>query len=138
MPKSARRAPCTAVITLVSNSAKLAIRAGKSTSAAILGVAPGSSPVSVYASDGTWCLIKFGAIVGYVPLNALTINGTPATTSDQSVTSIVGFAKVTASDYLNLRESGSYSATVVTTASSGAVLTVLDKTSSWAHGWGSV
>ncbi len=124
---------CTAVITLVSNSAKLAIRAGKSTSAAILGVAPGSSPVSVYASDGTWCLIKFGAIVGYVPLNALTINGTPATTSDQSVTSIVGFAKVTASDYLNLRESGSYSATVVTTASSGAVLTVLDKTSSWAH-----
>lgn len=124
---------CTAVITLVSNSAKLAIRAGKSTSAAILGVAPGSSPVSVYASDGTWCLIKFGAIVGYVPLNALTITGTPATTSDQSVTSIVGFAKVTASDYLNLRESGSYSATVVTTASSGAVLTVLDKTSSWAH-----
>ena len=121
------------IVKLVSSTGVLAIRAAKSTSAAMLGVVSASSPVTVYASDGTWCLIGFGAIVGYVPLNALTISGTPADTSTKSVSSVEGFATVTASGYLNLRASGSYSATVLTTAPSGAVLTVFSRTSSWVH-----
>lgn len=122
-----------AVVTLISSSSSLAIRASKSTSGTMLGVVAGSSPVTVYANDGTWCLIKFGSIIGYVPTNALTISGTAPETSEEEVTSIDGFATVTASSYLNLRSSGSYSASIVSTAPSGAILTVLSKGSSWSY-----
>ncbi len=124
---------CTAVVKLASSTGTLAIRGSKSDSGSILGVLSNSSRVTVYAGDGTWCLIKFGAIVGYVPFSALTVTGTVPESSDMSVTAIAGFATVTASTYLNLRESGSYSAGVVSTAPGGAVLTVLSKTSSWAY-----
>ncbi len=124
---------CSAVVTLISSSSSLAIRASKSTSGTMLGVVAGSSPVTVYANDGTWCLIKFGSIIGYVPTNALTISGTAPETSEEEVITIDGFATVTASSYLNLRSSGSYSASIVSTAPSGAILTVLNKGSSWSY-----
>ncbi len=123
----------TGVVKLASSAASLAIRASKSTTGAMLGVAPGSSPVAVYTSDGTWCLIGFGSIVGYVPASALTITGTPPATSDKSVSTVEGFGTVTASGYLNLRSSGSYSASVVTTAPVGAVLTVFSRSGGWAR-----
>lgn len=123
----------TGVVKLASSAASLAIRASMSTASAMLGVAPGSSPVAVYASDGTWCLIGFGSIVGYVPASALTITGTPPATSDKPVSSVEGFGTVTANGYLNLRTSGSYSASVVTTAPTGAVLTVFSRSGGWAR-----
>ncbi|NLI22588.1 MAG: SH3 domain-containing protein [Clostridiales bacterium] len=123
---------CTAVVTLVSASASLAIRAGQSTTSTLLGVAANSSPLTVYAKLGSWCLVGYGGIVGYVPTSALTISGTAPTSSDRSVTETIGFATVKASGYLNLRASGSYSATVLTTAPNGAVMTVFSKTTSWA------
>lgn len=122
----------TGIVSLVSGGS-LAIRASKSTTGKLLGVAPNSSPVTVYANDGTWCLIGLGSLVGYVTTNALTITGTAPTTSSETVSEIIGFATVTASTYLNLRASGSTSATVLTTAPNGAVMTVFSKTSSWAH-----
>lgn len=124
---------CTAVVKLVSSNGSLAIRDSKSTSGTLLGVVANASPVTVYASDGTWCLIKYGGITGYVPANALTISGIAPATSNADVTSITGFATVTAGTYLNIRASGSYSASVLTTAPKGAVLTVFSKTSSWAY-----
>ncbi|MEA4927261.1 MAG: SH3 domain-containing protein [Candidatus Limiplasma sp.] len=123
----------TAIVKLVSSVSSLAIRATKSTSAAVLGVVADSSPVTLYANDGTWCLIGFGGLRGYVPTNALTITGAAQSTDDGNVTATQGFAIVKASGYLNLRASGSYSATVLTTAPTGAVLTVFDKGSGWAH-----
>jgi len=124
---------CTAVVKLVSSTGSLAIRSDQSTAGILLGVVANASPVTVYANYGTWCLIKYGGITGYVPTNSLTISGTAPTTSSESVTSVNGFAIVTASTYLNLRTSGSYSASVLTTAPKGAVLTVFSKTSSWAY-----
>ncbi|HPS81132.1 MAG TPA: SpoIID/LytB domain-containing protein, partial [Candidatus Limiplasma sp.] len=124
---------CTAIVKLSSSSGSLAIRAEQSTSGALLGVAANSSPVTVYMSNGNWCLIRYGGITGYVPASALTISGTAPTESSQSVTAIDGFATVTASTYLNLRASGSYSASVLSTAPKGAILTVFSKTSSWAN-----
>lgn len=123
----------TAVVKLVSSSGVLAIRAAKSTSAAMLGVAANASPVTVYASDGTWCLIGYGKLCGYVPNNALTITGTPPETSSQAVSTVQGFATVTANGYLNLRASGSYSASILTTSPSGAVLTVFSQSGGWAY-----
>lgn len=123
----------TAVVKLVSSGGVLAIRAGKSTSAAMLGVAANASPVTVYASDGTWCLIGYGKLCGYVPQNALTISGTPPETSDKAVSTVQGFATVTANGYLNLRASGSYSAGILTTAPSGTAVTVFSQSGGWAY-----
>jgi SpoIID/LytB domain protein len=123
----------TGIVKLASSTGLLAIRASKSTSGAMLGVVSASSPVSVYTSDGTWCLIGFGAIVGYVPQSALTISGTPPETSTRTVSAVEGFATVTASGYLNLRASGSYTASVLTTAPTGAVLTVFSRSGGWAR-----
>ena len=126
-------AACTAVVTLVSSSGSLALRSEKSTTATMVGVVANSTRVTVYSSDGTWCLVGFGSLRGYVPANALVITGTAPASSDAGVTAVEGFATVTANGYLNLRSSGSYSASILTTAPSGAVLTVLSKTSAWAN-----
>lgn len=126
-------AACTAVVKLVGSSSSLAIRGEKSLSGKILGVIAHNSPVSVYANDGTWCLIRFGNLTGYVPTNALSLSGTAPTSSDASVTQISGFATVQANGYLNLRSSGSTSASIVTTAPTGAILTVFSKSGGWAH-----
>ncbi len=126
-------ATVSAVVKLVSSTASLAIRKSRDTSGVILGVVANQSPVKVYMRDGTWCLIGYGNIVGYVPTNSLTISGTPAISSTQTVTSIEGFGTVTANGYLNLRSQGSYSGTVLTTAPNGAILTVFSKSSGWAH-----
>ncbi len=123
---------CTAVVKLVNASSSLAIRAERSLSSQILGVIAHNSPVGVYANDGSWCLIKVGGIVGYVPSNALTLAGSAPSTSNESVTQIEGFATVQANGYLNLRASGSTSATILTTAPTGAVLTVLSRSGGWA------
>ena len=88
--------------------------------------------MDVLSNDGTWCFIRFGDLKGYVPSNALSITGTPSGT-EEAPTSIIGFATVTASDFVNLREAGSMSARVVSTAPSGAVLTVFSQSGSWAR-----
>ncbi|MFH1880511.1 MAG: SH3 domain-containing protein, partial [Bacillota bacterium] len=75
----------------------------------------------------------FGSVTGYVPTGALSLLGTAPESSDTAVSSVDGFAVVTASGYLNLRQSGSYSASVLATAPNGAIVTVLAWDASWAH-----
>ena len=122
---------CKGTVKLVSAGSSLAIRSAKSTTASLIGTAANGAIVGVLSNDGTWCFIRFGDLKGYVPANALSISGTPAGTEETS-TSIIGFATVTASDFVNLREEGSMSARVVSTAPSGAVLTVFSQSGSWA------
>ncbi|MEA5016699.1 MAG: SH3 domain-containing protein [Candidatus Limiplasma sp.] len=124
---------CTGVVKLVGSSSSLAIRNEKSLTGGILGVIANNSPVSVYASDGSWCFIRFGGIKGYVPANALVISGSAPASTDEPVTQISGFATVQANGYLNLRASGSSSATVLTTAPTGSVLTVFQQSGGWAQ-----
>ena len=123
---------CKGTVKLVSASSSIAIRASKSTTGAIIGTAGNGAIMSVLASDGTWCYVRYGSIEGYLPANALTISGTPDG-SEGAPTSIEGFATVTANDYVNLRESGSMSARVVSTAPTGAVLTVFSRSGVWAY-----
>ena len=122
---------CKGTVKLVSAGSSLAIRSAKSTTASLIGTAANGAIVDVLSNDGTWCFIRFGDLKGYVPANALSISGTPAGT-EETPTSIIGFATVTASDFVNLREEGSMSARVVSTAPSGAVLTVFSQSGSWA------
>lgn len=123
---------CRGTVKLVSAGSSLAIRSAKSTTASLIGTAGNGAIVDVLSNDGTWCFIRFGDLKGYVPSNALSITGTPAGT-EEAPTSIIGFATVTASDFVNLREAGSMSARVVSTAPSGAVLTVFSQSGSWAR-----
>lgn len=122
---------CKGTVKLVSAGSALAIRSAKSTTASLIGTAGNGAIVDVLSNDGTWCFIRFGSLKGYVPSNALSITGTP-TGTEETPTSIIGFATVTASDFVNLREEGSMSARVVSTAPSGAVLTVFSQSGSWA------
>lgn len=122
---------CKGTVKLVSAGSSLAIRSAKSTTASLIGTAANGAIVDVLSNDGTWCFIRFGVLKGYVPANALSITGTP-TGTEETPTSIIGFATVTASDFVNLREAGSMSARVVSTAPSGAVLTVFSQSGSWA------
>ena len=123
---------CKGTVKLVSAGSSLAIRSAKSTTASLIGTAGNGAIVDVLSSDGTWCFIRFGDLKGYVPANALSISGTPVG-SEEAPTSIIGFATVTASDFVNLRAEGSMSAQVVSTAPSGAVLTVFSQSGSWAR-----
>ena len=120
-------------VSLASGS-QLAVRNAKSASAAVLTVLSNGTSVTVLTNDGTWCLVKFGSITGYVPASSLSISGTAPESGDSAVTTIAGFAVVNASGYLNLRESGSYSASVLSTAPGGAILTVL----SWGDPWSQI
>lgn len=120
-------------IVSLGDSVQLAVRNEKSTSAGILTVLSNNTPVTVLANYGSWCKIAYGSIVGYVPASALTITGTAPASDDTPVSSVDGFAVVTSSSYLNLRQSGSYSATVLSTAPGSAVLTVLAWETEWAH-----
>lgn len=123
---------CRGTVHLANAGSTLAIRAGKSNTADVMGTAGNGAIVHVLSSDGKWCMIRYGELCGYVPQSALTITGTPEADTVETVSSIAGFATVTASDFVNLRESGSMSAKVLGTAPAGAVLTVFSQNGSWA------
>ncbi|NCB05312.1 MAG: SpoIID/LytB domain-containing protein, partial [Clostridia bacterium] len=124
---------CTGVVKLDGTSGVLAVRTEKSASSSLAGIAPASAPVTVLASDGSWCFIRYGGVKGYVPAGAITVTGTPAATTAEQPSSIIGFGTVKANGYLNLRQSGSSSAAVLTTAPTGSVLTVFSSSGGWAQ-----
>ncbi len=119
------------VVTL-STDEKLAVRSSKSASASVLTVLANGTPVSVLSNDGTWCLVTYGSITGYVQTGALSLLGTAPESSSTSVSAVAGFAVVAANGYLNLRSSGSFTASILSTAPAGAIVTVLSWNSTWA------
>lgn len=125
-------ATCKGTVKLVSSGASLAIRTAKSTTASMIGTLGNGAIVQVLVNDGTWCYIQYGSLKGYVPANALSISGTPSGTEGE-ISSILGFATVTASDYVNLRQSATTSSTALGTAPNGSVLTVFSTSGGWAH-----
>jgi stage II sporulation protein D len=120
-------------IVALGSGTQLAVRNAQSATASVLTVIDNSTPVTVLANYGSWCKIKYGSIVGYVPTSALTITGTAPTSDDTAVSAIDGYAVVTSSSYLNLRQSASYSATILSTAPGGAILTVISWGTDWAY-----
>lgn len=122
---------CTGTVTLAENNTALAIRATAVSNAQVIGSAPNGAMLEVLAQSGEWYQIRFGEIIGFVPASSLSVSGTPPQ-QQQDVTSVLGFALVTANDFVNLRASGSMNAKVLGTAPTGAVLTVFSQTGSWA------
>ncbi len=120
------------VVTL-STDAKLAVRSSKSDSASVLTVLTNGTPVRVLSNDGAWCLVTFGNITGYVQTGALTLLGTAPESSGTAVSTVAGFAVVTANGYLNLRSTGSFNASILSTAPAGAIVTVLSWDNTWAN-----
>lgn len=122
----------TATVKLISNGDRLAIRATADENGQILTSLANGALVNVISRGENWTQVKYGAIVGYVQTSALTFQGTPPTGAETATTSIVGYATVSASGTLNLRESASMSARVVTTIPNGAVLPVFEQLTGWA------
>lgn len=124
-------AVCTGTVTLTGSGAALAIRSSTASDADVIGTAANGALVEVLAQSDAWYQICFGEIVGFVPSSALLVTGTPEQ-QQQQTTAILGFATVTAKDFVNLRASGSMSAKVLGTAPTGAVLTIFQKNGAWA------
>lgn len=122
----------TATVKLISNGDRLAIRATADENGQILTSLANGALVNVISRGENWTQVKYGAIVGYVQTSALTFQGTPPTGAETATTSIVGYVTVSASGTLNLRESASMSARVVTTIPNGAVLPVFEQLTGWA------
>jgi len=123
---------CRGTVKLASSGSALAIRSEKSNSSRMIGTAGNGAIVDVLSNDGSWCMIRFGQLYGYVPASALVISGTPSH-EEAEVTRIAGFATVTASDFVNLRAEASMNGKILGTAPAGAVLTVFEKSGSWAR-----
>ena len=123
---------CKATVTLAQSGASLAVRAGASSSAAVVGSVSNGAMVSVLSAKDGWCMIRFGEICGYVPQSALSISGTPPQQEAQP-SQALGFVSVTANDFVNLRSQPSMSGKVLGTAPTGAVLTVFSKDGGWAR-----
>lgn len=122
---------CYATVKLASNGATLAIRNTKSYSGLVIGAISNGARVEVLYSDGAWALVRFGDICGYVPVSSIVIAGTPVG-SDTGATGILGFSKVTANDFVNLRQSAGMDGKILGTAPAGAVLTVFSVSGNWA------
>ena len=118
-------------VQLGSSESVLFIRSQKSYSAQVIGTASHGAQLKVLSNDGNWCFVRFGALDGYVPSASLLISGTPEET-DTGATPIAGFVRVTANDFVNLRQSGSMSARITGTAPAGAILTLFETNGSWA------
>ena len=116
---------------VLSSGTQIAVRNAKSTTGGILIMLQNGTPVYVLSNDGTWCLVKYGDIVGYLPTNTLSITGTALLSDSTPVSSIDGFAVVLSTSYLNLRDSGSYAGAIIGSAPHDAILTVF----SWGSGW---
>jgi len=123
---------CTGTVTLVNNGGVLAIRSAANHSAKMIGYASNGALVDVLAQNGDWHQIRYGQIIGFVPSSALAVSGVPEGET-LPVTDSLGFAMVTAKDFVNLRETGSMSAKVVGTAPAGAVFTVFHQNGQWAR-----
>lgn len=123
---------CKATVTLAQSGASLAVRAGASSSAAVVGSVSNGAMVSVLSAKDGWCMIRFGEICGYAPQSALSISGTPPQQEAQP-SQALGFVSVTANDFVNLRSQPSMSGKVLGTAPTGAVLTVFSKDGGWAR-----
>ena len=121
----------TGTVTLVGSNASLAIRSAAGTNAKVIGTAGNGAIVEILRKEGQWYQIRFGEIVGFVPAEALTVTGTEMQQQAEAST-VLGFAVVTANDFVNLRASGSMNAKVLGTAPAGAVLTVFSQSGSWA------
>lgn len=118
-------------VKLVGNHASVPIRYAASSTSSIIGTIGNGALVQVLHQEGNWYQIRFGELVGYIPSSSLEVRGTPVQQPSVSST-VLGFATVTASDFVNLRAGSSTNASILGTAPAGSILSVFSKSGSWA------
>ena len=99
----------------------------------IIASIPQYATLTVLERGSAWCNVQYGTLTGYVMTAYLTFDNTsasaPATSEPETFT--LNATVVTASGSLNLRQSASRSANVLTTIPRLATVTVLQKGSEW-------
>ncbi|MGN0778461.1 MAG: SH3 domain-containing protein [Aristaeellaceae bacterium] len=112
-------------------SGTLNLRSGSSMDAAVLAAIPSGSILCVYSVQGSWAQVQYGAATGWASTDFLHMSSVyPGQVTEQ----LSGAAVVSipaGSGTVNLRETASTSARVITTLSHGTQVTVHDNDGSW-------
>ena len=122
-----------ATVRLIGLRDQLAVRYTPDTNGSVLTTVTNGGMVSVLARGDAWTLVRLGRVVGYVQTAYLQFTGDVPTSSSEQPTAVSRWATVAASGTLNLRASGSMSASVLTQIPSGAALCVFSVSGGWAE-----
>lgn len=122
-----------ASVQLSDANARLAVLNAPSPAADVMmGLASGSA-VTVKWADHTWAQITQGALTGFVPRDALRMQGEVSEQGRTESSQVTQWARVTASGTLNLRAEPSYQGKVKTTIPEGEVVPVYSLEGEWAR-----
>lgn len=112
-------------------SGSLNLRAAPSASAAVLRGIPKGTVLPIYAETGDWCQTAYQGDVGYVALRFLAFNAQEAPPAEPTSAPLLTARVTTGGGSLNLRSAPVSSAKVLLTIPQNAVISVLDRGSSW-------
>lgn len=121
-----------ATVTLPGLEDATALRAGNSSTAALMLYLPKGSMVEPLAKGSQWTKVRYGQLVGYVRTDALKFTGSAPTASNEAVTPVSKWATVSCNGTLNLRDGASTGADVITTMSNGDVVVVFSQKNGFA------
>lgn len=116
---------------VATKSTDLNMRSSPSTSASIIGSIPKDTIVGYYGSEGSWGIVYYGGKYGYVNTAYLSSDLYPSHDIYQGPS--VSYAVVKASGGLNLRNSDSTSASIITTIPNGTEVTVYSSYDGWSY-----
>jgi len=122
----------TAIVTLSSHQAELALRMGASAGADVIMGIPHGAVVTVHAVEGDWRLVSFGEMSGYVHKDALAVSG-KADGKTVSLPTLEAYGVVNNGSYLNLRTGAGTDYNVAAEIPTGTVLPLLDVNGDWAY-----
>lgn len=116
---------------VATKSTDLNMRSSPSTSASIIGSIPKDTIVGYYGSEGSWGIVYYGGKYGYVNTAYLSSDLYPSHDVYQGLS--VSYAVVKANGGLNLRNSDSTSASIITTIPNGTEVVVLSSYDGWSY-----
>ncbi|OPZ19943.1 MAG: Bacterial SH3 domain protein [Firmicutes bacterium ADurb.BinA205] len=116
---------------VATKSTDLNMRSSPSTSASIIGSIPKDTIVGYYGSEGSWGIVYYGGKYGYVNTAYLSSDLYPSHDVYQGLS--VSYAVVKANGGLNLRNSDSTSASIITTIPNGTEVVVHSSYDGWSY-----
>ena len=112
-------------------SGTLNLRAGASSSAAILRTIPQNVLIPIYQDDGMWCKTVYEGTGGFVMRSFLTLSGDMAESAPDVPENGVQAQVTTSSGPLNFREAAGTGARIITTIPRLKTVTVLSENNGW-------
>ncbi|MBO1265953.1 SH3 domain-containing protein [Proteiniclasticum sp. SCR006] len=122
--------PAGAVDDVRQTTANLNFRSASSITSSVLSVIPKGTKLTVQSVSGTWAKVTYGGKTGYVSTNYLSKVST--STPDPTPTPEPSSDIRETIENLNMRSSGSISATILLTIPKGSKVTVLSESGGWA------